>query len=204
MKKVLRFLLSICLILSTTSCEIENPDKEDSIQSLWGSYKLTSIRWPGLPVDLNDDDISSWDLLKELQNKLGYYEPDYMAIVKDGITISPAKEWAENATAFNITIPYPYFVVDNDGKWVCTQTCKLSFSLRATEETFVLNSNCCQVYPGFNDSTDLFLSKVKEISLFVESFNDHKFEIGIHCTLPCNSSGEQNLNENYLYYEFTK
>lgn len=184
------------------SCVKDDPT-EDTIQSLWGNYKLSNIRWSGLPFDLNNDNISGWDLLSELQNKFGYYEPDYIAVVNDGITLSPGKEWKKNTTAFNITVPYPYYVVEN-GKWMCTETRKINFTLYATENTFQLDLNCCQVYPGFNDPTNIFLSNVKEISLYVESFDEHKFKIDLKCTLPCDSSGEQILNENYLYYEFSK
>lgn len=71
MKKILVLILSFFCMLSFVSCEKENkpdtPDTPDTFESnmrrMYGDYKLSDIHWPGLPVDLNNDDIGYWDCM---------------------------------------------------------------------------------------------------------------------------------------------
>lgn len=206
MKKVLVLILSFFCMLSFVSCEKENkPDTfESNMHRMYGDYKLSDIHWPGLPVDLNNDGSGYWDLLYEFKNKIGYYEPDYIAMVNDGTVYSYKKSYAEYATAFNVAIPYPYFIED-EGEWKCTSIRTIQLTLRSTEKTFEFRTNCSFIYPGFNDPDDLFLANVKDISLVVDSFEEKVFQIGVHCSLPTLPNGRgQTINENYLYYEYTK
>lgn len=206
MKKVLVLILSFFCMLSFVSCEKENkPDSfESNMHRMYGDYKLSDIHWPGLPVDLNNDGIGYWDLLYEFKNKIGYYEPDYIAMVNDGTVYSYKESYAEYATAFNVAIPYPYFIED-EGEWKCTSIRTIQLTLRSTEKTFEFRTNCSFIYPGFNDPDDLFLANVKDISLVVDSFEEKVFQIGVHCSLPTPpNGGGQTINENYLYYEYTK
>lgn len=202
MNKIVTLILSSICLCCLAGCEKADTDEPD-IRNLYGDYTLSDIHWPGLPVDLNGDGTGYWDLLYEFQNKLGYYEPDYTAVVKDGITYSHTDSWAEYATAFNISIPYPY-IVEEEGEWKCIGLKTLKYTIRATEDSFNLVSNCCQTYPGFNDPADFFLRNIKEISLAVKSYDSDTFQVGLHCTLPCVSGVDKVLNENYLYYEFKK
>lgn len=60
-------------------------------------------------------------------------------------------------------------------------------------------------YPGYTGSDDPFLSNIENLSLFVKTFDENSFKIGILCTLPHNDpNGLQTLAENYLYYTFTR
>ena len=78
-------------------------------------------------------------------------------------------------------------------------------TIRATEKTFRLFKNCCCIYPGLVDHEDLFLANIKDFSLYVESFDDKTFKVGVHCTLPSeHTDGTQELNENILYYTFVR
>lgn len=192
-------ILTICLF-SFISCEKTDTPEVD-IHMLYGDYSLSDIRWYDQPVDLNNDGVGNNNLLSEFQNKFGYYEPDYHAIVTDGTKYVETN--SESVTAFNVSIPYPYYIVD-DGIWECTEIRTFKITIRATKGSFYLHSNCCQIYPGFNDPTDVFLSCVKEISIVVHSYDDQKFKVGLHCTIPDNCGTDQKLNENYLYYEYTK
>lgn len=201
MNKIITFILSFICLYCLASCEKADP-VEPSIRNLYGDYTLSDIHWPGLSVDLNDDGTGYWDLLYEFQNKLGYYEPDYTAVVNDGITYSSDK-WPKYATAFNISIPYPY-IVEEDGEWKCTGIKTLKYTIRATKGSFNLTSNCCYTYPGLNDPTDFFLSNVQNISLVVDSYDSNTFQVGIYCKLPCAYGVDKVLDENYLYYEFKK
>ena len=201
-KKLLLAILSFTCFFCLTSCEKEDP-VEQTIQMLYGDYSLSDIHWPGLPVDLNDDGTGYWDLLYEFKNKLGYYEPDYIAVVNDGITFSYTYTWAEPCTAFNISIPYPC-IVEEGGELKCTGIQTLKYTIRAAKDSFHFKSNCCHTYPGFNDPTDLFLSNVQEISLVVDSYDSNTFQVGLHCKLPYGLGANKVLNENYLYYEFKK
>lgn len=201
-----RFLTILAAVVCLSGCEKPIPADtfESNIQKLHGNYMLSDIHWPGLPVNLNYDDTGYWALLKEFQNKVGYYEPDYVANVGDGITFSEDKSWAETATAFNMTIPYPHFVLHDD-KWLCTDIRSFRLTIRATEKTFKLMENCCWIYPGHVEQEDLFLADIKDISVYVESFDADCFKIGVHCSMPHDKAdGTQELNDNYMYYTFAR
>lgn len=201
MKRILTIVAAIACICS---CEKHTPSDtfESNIQNLYGDYKLSDIHWHGLPVNLNYDETGYWSLLHEFQNKIGYYEPDYVASVGDAIIFSKEETWAEPTTAFNVSIPYPKFIM-SDGKWLCTDIRTLKLTLRATEKTFKLMENSCFIYPGYAEPEDLFLANIEDISVYVESFDDTFFKIGVHCTLPNDKAdGTQKLDENYLYYTF--
>lgn len=202
MKRILIPIVALICLFCLSNCEKEGP-VEPSIKMLYGDYTLSDIHWPGLAVDLNDDGAGYWELLYEFQNKLGYYEPDYTAVVNDGITYSYTESWAEDVTAFHISIPYPY-LVEKEGEWKCTGIQTLKYTIRATKKSFHLIANCCHTYPGFNDPTNIFLSNIQDISLVVNSYDSDTFKVGLHCKLPCVSGDSKTLNENYLYYEFKK
>lgn len=190
---------AVCLFFAMSCEKIDTP--ESDIHMLYGDYSLSNVRWYGQPIDLNNDGIGHNNLLSEFQNKIGYYEPEYNAIVTD--SAKSIDEDPESATAFNVSIPYPYFVVV-EGEWKCIEIRTFKITLRAHKGNFYLHSNCCQTYPGFNDPSDIFLSCVKEISLVVDSYDDQLFNVGLHCIMPNNCGTEQELLDNYLYYEYTK
>lgn len=201
-----RILTISAAIFCLCSCEKENITDtfETRIQKLYGEYALSDVHWTGLAVDLNDNYVAYWSLLHEFQDKIGYYEPDYTATVEDGIVFSGDEDWAESAAAFNVTLPYPHYTV-SDGRWLCTDIRTLKVTLRATEDTFELFANCCWMLPGYTDAEDVFLSHIQDISLYVESYDDSSFKIGVHCTMPYDATnGSQTLNQNYLYYTFTR
>ena len=202
MNRIFTPVLSFICLFCLASCE-KVDQVEPDIRNLYGDYVLSDIHWPGLSVDLNGDGSGHWGLLYEFQNKLGYYEPEYTAVVNDGIIYSYTDKWAEYATAFNISIPYPY-LVEEDGDWKCIGIQTLKYTIRATEDSFNLKSNCCYTYPGFNDPADFFLANVQDISLVVESYDSDSFKVGLHCKLPCVSGTDKVLDENYLYYEFKR
>lgn len=203
-KKAVITIFSFVCLFCLTSCEIENiASVEPNIQMLYGDYTLSDVHWSGLSVDLNNDGTGHWDLLYEFQNKIGYYEPDYVAVVNDGIIYSYTEQYAKNATAFNISIPYPC-IIEEDGDWKCTGIHTLKYSIRATKDSFHLVSNCCKTCPGFNDPNDLFLSNIQEISLVVKSYDSNTFQVGLYCKLPCVFGNKNVVDDNYLYYEFIK
>ena len=93
----------------------------------------------------------------------------------------------------------------SERKWICTDIRSIKVTLRATEDIFELESNCCWNYPGYTDREDVFLIDIQDISLYVESLDDRSFKVGIHCTMPHNSpEGSQKLDDNYLYYTFSR
>lgn len=195
---------AIACICSCDSTE-ENSEKfERDMMKLYGDYRLTDIHWPGLPVDLNDDEYAYWDLFHEFRNKAGYYEPDYVATVGEGIIYSADKEWAEYTAGFNVTLPYPKYTIA-DGKWRCSGISTIKMTIRATEDTFRLHENCCWTYPGISGIDDPFLASITDYSLYIESLDRNSFMIGVHCTLPYDDpNGNQTLDDNYLYYTFTR
>lgn len=195
--------ITVCMICLMGCAKLEPSEPEQDIHMLYGNYTLSDIHWPGTSVDLNNDGIGFWDLLYEFQNKIGYYEPDYTAVVTEGTTYSYKEPHAKKSTAFNVVLPYPYYVEDQ-GIWRCIEIRTLKYSVRATEESFHLVSNCCETKPGFNDPTDLFLSNVSEISLVVDSYTDNVFKIGLECILPHDIGESQTLDKDYMYYEFIK
>lgn len=204
MRRIFIFVWAALICLCSCDKEVITPTFESDIQKLYGDYTLSDIHWPGLAVDLNADGTGYWSLLYEFQNKVGYYEPDYTANVTDGIIFSSDEPWAEPTAAFNVTLPYPHYII-SEGKWLCTDIRNIKVTLRATEATFNLVSNCCWIYPGYTDQDDLFLINIQDISLYVEALDDKSFKVGIHCTLPHDrADGSQTLNENYLYYTFSK
>lgn len=204
MRRIFIFVWTAALCLCSCDKEVITPTFESDIQKLYGDYTLSDIHWPGLAVDLNADGTGYWSLLYEFQNKVGYYEPDYTANVTDGIIFSSDEPWAEPTAAFNVTLPYPHYII-SEGKWLCTDIRNIKVTLRATEATFNLASNCCWIYPGYTDQDDVFLLNIQDISLYVEALDDKSFKVGINCTLPHDrADGSQTLNENYLYYTFSK
>lgn len=204
MRRIFIFVWAALICLCSCDKEVITPTFESDIQKLYGDYTLSDIHWPGLAVDLNADGTGYWSLLYEFQNKVGYYEPDYTANVTDGIIFSSDEPWAEPTAAFNVTLPYPHYII-SEGKWLCTDIRNIKVTLRATEATFNLASNCCWIYPGYTDQDDVFLLNIQDISLYVEALDDKSFKVGIHCTLPHDrADGSQTLNENYLYYTFSK
>lgn len=204
MRRIFIFVWAALICLCSCDKEVITPTFESDIQKMYGDYTLSDIHWPGLAVDLNADGTGYWSLLYEFQNKVGYYEPDYTANVTDGIIFSSDEPWAEPTAAFNVTLPYPHYII-SEGKWLCTDIRNIKVTLRATEATFNLASNCCWIYPGYTDQDDLFLINIQDISLYVEALDDKSFKVGIHCTLPHDrADGSQTLNENYLYYTFSK
>lgn len=204
MKKFIFTILAAIVCLC--SCQKINPSDtfESNISKLHGDYELSDIHWSGLPVNLNYDDNGYWSMLHEFQNKIGYYEPDYVATVGDAIIFSKEESWAEPAAAFNVSIPYPKFVL-SEGKWLCTDIRTIKLTVRATERTFKLMENSCFIYPGYAEPEDPFLANIEDISIYVESYEANSFKIGVHCTLPNDKAdGTQQLNENYLYYTFER
>ena len=203
MKRILTIMMSLVCLWGCEKSSTVNTF-ESNVQKLYGNYMLSDIHWNGRPVNLNYDDTGYWDLLNEFQNKIGYFEPDYVADVSDGIIFSKEESWAEPAVAFNVTIPYPNFILYED-KWLCTDIRSFKLTVRGTEETFKLMENSCWIYPGHVEQEDLFLAGIKSISVYVESFDDDCFKIGSHCTLPNDKAdGSQKLNDNYLYYTFAR
>ena len=196
------YLISLIGLFALISCEKPNADDPD-ITKLYGNYELSNINWHGTSVDLNNDGTGYWNLLYEFQNKLGYYEPDYTAVVQPGIVYSHTEPYSNYSTSFNVTIPYPHYTMV-DGKWKCLEIKSLKTTIRATDNSIRLHVNCCHIFPGFNDPDDPFLSSIQDVSLVVDSYDDNKFKIGVHCTLPFDFNEEQTLNENYLYYGFIK
>lgn len=194
-------LILIAAVLSAVACE--KPNKDSDIYNLYGNYKLSNIHWSGQAVNLNQDGLSYWDLLYEFKDILGYCEQSYVATVDDAMKLSEEDSFSGAETAFSAILPYPKFVV-SEGKWVCTQISSIGVTLRGDKENFMLNGNTCFLYPKNFDGEDLFLANVKEISLFVESFDAKSFSIAVKCTLPSDQLGEQQLNENYIYYKFTR
>lgn len=204
MRRIFIFVWAALICLCSCDKEVITPTFESDIQKLYGDYTLSDIHWPGLAVDLNADGTGYWSLLYEFQNKVGYYEPDYTANVTDGIIFSSDEPWAEPTAAFNVTLPYPHYII-SEGKWLCTDIRNIKVTLRSTEATFNLASNCCWIYPGYTDQDDVFLLNIQDISLYVEALDDKSFKVCIHCTLPHDrADGSQTLNENYLYYTFSK
>ena len=204
MRRIFIFVWTAALCLCSCDKEVITPTFESDIQQLYGDYNLSDIHWPGLAVDLNADGTGYWSLLYEFQNKVGYYEPDYTANVTDGIIFSSNEPWAAPTAAFNVTLPYPHYII-SEGKWLCTDIRNIKVTLRATEATFNLTSNCCWIYPGYTDQDDVFLLNIQDISLYVEALDDKSFKVGIHCTLPHDyTDGTQKLDDNYLNYTFSK
>ena len=204
MRRVLMMIAAMACICACTKEEPGIEAFETQMSKIYGNYQLTDVQWPGLPVDMNDDVTAYWDLLPELKNKIGYYEPDYVATVGEGIIFNEEDEWAEYAVGFNVTLPYPKYEI-SDGKWICTEISSIKMTIRATEDTFKLYKNCCWTYPGNNCTDDPFLSNIKDFSLYIESLNDNWFQIGVHCRMPHDDSdGNQTLGENYLYYTFRR
>ena len=199
--------MMIAAIACICACEkTETPVEtfETNMHKLYGEYRLSDIHWPGLPVNLNGDEHAYWDLLHEFKNKPGYYEQDYAATVGDGFIYSEDQSWAKYTAGFNVTLPYPKYDI-TDGKWACSEISMIKMTIRATEDTFKLSENCCWTYPGYTGSDDPFLSNIKNLSLFVMTFDENSFKIGVLCTLPHNDpNGPQTLAENYLYYTFTR
>ena len=209
MKRILTVLLAIACFYGCEKTPLDNNKPADDtfeshIKQLYGDYTLSDIQWPGLNVNMNYDDTGNWNLLHEFKNKVGYYEPDYVAHVGDGIIYEKEESYAEFAAAFNVTIPYPNYIL-SDGKWLCKGISSFKMTIRATEKTFRLYKNCCWIYPGHVDHEDLFLANIKDFSIYVESFNDKTFKVGVHCILPSeHADGTQKLNENILYYTFVR
>ena len=103
-----------------------------------------------------------------------------------------------------MTIPYPSFIL-SDGKWLCKSINSFKMTIRATEKTIKLKENCCWFYPGYANHEDLFMANIKDISIYIESFDDDCFKVGVHCTLPTEHTDDtQTLNDNYLYYTFVR
>ncbi len=194
-------LILIAAVLSAVACE--KPNKDSDIYNLYGNYKLSNIHWSGQAVNLNQDELSYWDLLYEFKDILGYCEQSYVATVDDAMKLSEKDSFSGAETAFSAILPYPKFVV-SEGKWVCTQISSIGVTLRGDKENFRLNGNTCFLYPKYFDEDDFFLANIKDVSLFVESFDSNSFKIGVRCTLPHDENGAQELNENYLYYEFSR
>lgn len=204
MKRALMIIAAVACFCACTEKEPAAETFETSIMKLYGNYHLSDIHWPGLPVNLNKDEYAYWALLNEFKNMPGYYEPDYIATVGEGIIYKAEEEWAEYAAGFNVTIPYPMYDIV-DGKWVCSEISTIRMTIRATEETFKVNENCCWTYPGQEGSKDPFLQNITNFSLYVESMDDDSFQIGILCVLPYDdSNGFQKREDNYLYYTFTR
>ena len=204
MRRIFIFIWAAVICLCSCDKETFSPTFESDIQKLYGDYTLADIHWPGVAVDLNYDGTGYWSLLHEFQSKVGYYEPDYTANVADGIIFSSDDPWAEPTAAFNVTLPYPHYVM-SDGKWICTDIRSIKITLRATEDTFKLGSNSCWIVPGYTDHDDLFLANIQDISLYVESLDATSFKVGINCTLPHDyADGTQKLDDNYLYYTFSR
>lgn len=202
-KEILIFIALICGYTLFVSCEKATNEESTVLQKLYGDYILSDIHWPGLAVDLNNDGTGYWELLYEFQNKIGYYEPDYVAKVGEGIVFSEDKPWAKHTTAFNVTLPCPFFV-NRDGIWICTSIRSINVTLRATDSDVLSKTNCCFIYPEYDDSNDVFLAGIQDVSLVIDATDATSFQVGLHCSLPSEVTGKQTINENYLYYTYSK
>ncbi len=206
MKHTLTVAMLLCCLLSMISCKTEKATNtfDESIHKLYGEYILSDIHWHGLPVNLDNDNTGNWELLYEFQHKLGYFEPDYTAYVAEGMVFDEGKSWAKATTAFNVTIPYPHYIHCN-GMWTCTGIRSINVTLRATEDNFCLGKNCCYLSIRYDDKDDVFLANIQDFSLVVNTYDDSVFKVGVHCSFPYNEQdGTQILNENFLYYTFSK
>lgn len=196
------FFVSLATAMCLIGCDKVSPVNgrfEKNMQKLFGDYELVEVSSPGVP-DLNNDFIGHSDLLYEFQNNLGYFEPDYTACVCDGIYY-PSGQKGKSAVAFNVTLPYPYYVVKN-GEWICTCIKKINFTIRADEDSFYPGVTCCKASPTYDDPDDVFLSRVREIGLNVQSYDARSFQIVLRCTMPVIDRHE--LQENYIYYDFLR
>lgn len=177
----------------------ENKGKD--IQSLYGEYFISDIHWTGLPVDLNSDGKSQWNLKAEFQEKIGYYEPYYSASIERGHS---ADANDPEISVFNVVLPYPFFFV-SDGEWICSSVRNIHLSLKTADSSFILDSTNCAICPNYQDDSDLFLSNILGICVVAHSYEDSSFEVRVHCRLPYEVPGrEQVLNDGYIYYTFSR
>lgn len=195
--------LSLLLLFSlATACDNREPEvyEEPSIQMLYGNYRLTKIHWTGYPVELNYDKTTYHVIQREMEEKIGYYEPNYIADVAKGESYED-----EDYTVFNVTLPYPYYFYSED-RWYCSCIRDFQMSLTGDNKFFELGGLNCPAYPNYLQSNDLFLAGIANVGVVVEAFEDESFDVRLHCVLPYDNpyNNEQSLNYGYLYYTFTK
>ncbi len=203
MKRFLCCFLGLLSIAAVLGCKKEEKlgTHEANARKLYGEYRLESIHWEGMSVDLDNYTGGKWDLLEDFRKKAGYCEDDYGAIVKAGSGMSSYGNVSIPEVWFNISVPLPYYSVV-DGKWHCSRIREMKLPLRTPVEYVDLYSSMGYTTPEFNDPNDVFLSGIDEFSAIVSSFDDGSFDFRMHCIFPHNEPNGQQLNDDYLDFKF--
>lgn len=203
MKRILYCFLGLLSIAAVLGCKKEENLRayEVNARKLYGEYRLESIHWAGMSVDLGNYTGGKWDLLEDFRKKVGYCEDDYGAIVKAGSEMSSYGNVLIRQVWLNISVPLPYYSVV-DGKWHCSRIREMKLPLRTPIEYVTLYSPMGYTNPKFNDPNDVFLSGIDAFSAVVSSFDDGSFEFRMHCIFPHNEPNGQQLNDDYLSFKF--
>lgn len=202
MKKILFYIFPLlCLFSCEQPIDVDNPDQ--GISTLFGSYYLREVIWDGnYYLDLDEDDLLTTNLLYEIRNMIGYYEPDYTASVGKETNVYSGR----NYSVFNLTIPYPFFTQTKDG-WKCSCIYNLNQTITVADSDFLLGESFGERHINYRDTSDIFLANIDRISIFVDSFETESFELRIHCNdLPYNGpkNKPESENEGDLIYKFNR
>lgn len=194
-----KLFISLVAAVCLCACEKSPVLEESTVSKMYGEYKLANIHWSGLPVDFNGDGTGRWDLLSEYNNMVGYYEPYHIG--KVSVANAIASDQGDSKVAFNVSIPYPWFIEEN-GNYTVT-------SVRYLHQTFRVNNPQPRTSNGYikydNDNPyDLFLSNLDNMSVSFDSYKDGKFTVRIYCSLPCVPAGGEKLSTNYMLLEYQK
>ncbi|MCQ2116130.1 MAG: hypothetical protein MJZ07_08010 [Bacteroidales bacterium] len=181
------------------SHQVQESDFARQARNLYGDYKLINVLWTGCQTDLNGDGVYGWNLLDEMKDKIGYWEPNHLSNVCEGEIVQSYEPWSRYALSFNLTLPYPYLVERDGGEVVCSSVGYFKKTLRV--EDLRVKQNGARATIGYYDSSNIFLNGLKWLEVYVDSFDDDSFKIIAQCSLPCDELG---LQESSIVYTFRK
>ncbi|MGM9749056.1 MAG: hypothetical protein ACI3ZN_09660 [Candidatus Cryptobacteroides sp.] len=191
--RVMTALLVGSILLSCNGLERQGTTEfEKEAMPYIDTYELTEVKWSGIPVDLNGDNVADTKLYNEYHNMLGYYPGNHYAEAKmsSGMDVSDGKE----SMMVTAKLPVPHYIPDGSGYKVGMLT-YLEVSFRIEEIQGFLHQ---AIISRIEDPSDPFISGIREIR--ISEMSPDEFVIRMHCHLYKLDGSYENLN--YMYFTF--
>lgn len=156
-------------------------------------YRLANIEWNRGGQDFNADSIGSFDLLYEYVDLLNYYEPaSYVRVTKS----HKIKQFQYPSLSYNISIPYPYYIITDEGYHVQ----EIKYFNTTIRDADLREDFSTSVHLEFKNQPDVFLSTIQ--NMHIKDASSHSLSVRLDCTLFSATDGNEYFGT--LMYNFIK
>lgn len=178
--------LIIFCVFILAGCSKASEGTDDIVS---GTYVLTDIDWRSNEVDLDGNGIFSGDVMEELIRIQGWYEPNNTASSNRSKPVGSSHAM----TYFNMMLPYPVFVMTEDGYNVSN----VGYALLTACISYSGSESTSDI--AYQASGDIFLSNINKESYL--EVTDDGFELHLKCKMFTTNVGEA---KSYLVYTYKK